>query len=105
MPNSSTPYRHSSRLLQYQENSPSQAINVRVRTKQLRDTTRVETSAEDEKEDSAMQQAAEGGGKEAQDAEEEDAVGAVEETKCNDSRSLKRRASRKERIKSSMSWL
>jgi len=52
-----------------------------------------------------MQQAADGGGIEAQGAEEEDAVGAVKETECNDSRSLKRRASWKERIKSSMSWL
>jgi len=52
-----------------------------------------------------MQQTVGGGGKEAQDAEEEDAVGAVEETKYNDSKSLKRRASWKERIKSSLSWL
>lgn len=54
-PRSPVPHRYSSQLLQDQENSPFQAKNIRARTEEPRDATRVETSDEAEKEDSARQ--------------------------------------------------
>jgi hypothetical protein len=103
-PGSPAPLRHSTQLLQHEEKRHFQAENIRARTEEPRDATRVETTDEGE-EDSARQQAAEGGGEGRHDEKRKTWQERGRRQRRNDSRSMKRRASWKERMKSLMSWL